>query len=183
MKSNKISRKRDNSRFVIETPLGFPNMGMAYCPGKQFNTANGIVYRNSMEDLLSIVNWRASMIVALLTHTELKTIGGSDLPKSVPAFGMAWLHIPIFKQGCFENRFYSDSLEKYIKKIIELLAQDRKILVVCDNGLERTSVFVGRLLIETGMQPERALKIIGDKKTKNLSKDQIEYLFHKMWRY
>ena len=178
-----IERKIDREEFKIETPIGFPNIGMSYCPGRQTNSNGILTRRNSMEDLLRISQWRASLAIALLEKNELKRIGGYDLPKSVPVFGMEWSHCPVMKKSPLRQNSVSqiDICEKAMKKVLGTLRNERKVIVFCDDGLDRTGTFVCRILVEIGIEPEKALRFIGKNRRTSLSQSQVSYIMGKIW--
>jgi ADP-ribosyl-[dinitrogen reductase] hydrolase len=138
----------------------FPGViGISSCPGmKVFSTLD--LYEDRIDnDLQSIRNWGASTIVSLLEISELAMLGITDLPDKAHSMNLLWLHLPIRNMGLPDETF-EESWRWAGPKLLKLLKEGQRILVHCKEGIGRSGIVAARLLIESGVDPGRAMKTV-----------------------
>ncbi len=143
------------------TPPGTSGqIGMTICPGKKDPAATTEERNRNLErDLDAVAAWGAGVVVSLLEEHEFSLLAVAALPRAVVQHGMHWVHLPI--RDC---RPPDDAFELAWRgvgpQLRRLLRRGGRLLVHCRGGLGRTGTVAARLLIELGMEPERALDAV-----------------------
>lgn len=134
-------------------------IGISSCPGMStFSTLD--LYDDRIDnDLQSIKNWGASVIVTLLEIRELAMLGIADLPGKALAMNLLWLHLPIKNMGLPDSVF-EESWKWAGPRLLELLREGQRVLIHCKEGVGRSGIVAARLLIESGVDPATAMKIV-----------------------
>lgn len=148
--------------FTIDT-VSVPSLsgliGISHCPGMRlFSTLD--LYDDRIEnDLQSIRNWGAAVIVTLLDLRELAMLGVADLPDKVHSMNMNWLHLPIRSMELPDETF-EEEWKSAGPQLLQLLSEGQRLLIHCKEGIGRSGVVAARLLIEAGVAPATALKLV-----------------------
>ena len=134
-------------------------IGISSCPGMNtFSTLD--LYDDRIEnDLQSIKSWGASVIVTLLEMRELALLGVVDLPVRALSMNIFWLHLPIRNMGLPDEAF-EESWKWAGPKLLNLLGEGQRVFIHCKEGIGRSGIVAARLLIESGTDPETAMKIV-----------------------
>lgn len=148
----KIVEVRANENF------GF--IGITFCPGKYDRYAvTGIWERDLQADLDIIEAWNASIVLTLMESDELRMLKVTELGQEVTKRGMHWIHLPIKDFSVPDQQFEARWLEEG-KIIRNRLRAKENILVHCKGGLGRAGMIASRLLVELGMEPVEAIRLV-----------------------
>jgi len=148
----KIAEVRANESF------GF--IGITFCPGKFDRYAvTGIWERDLQADLDIIESWNARIVLTLMEAEELRTLKVTELGQEVTKRGMDWIHLPIRDFSVPDQQFETRWLEEG-KIIRNRLRAKENILVHCKGGLGRAGMIASRLLVELGMEPVDAIRLV-----------------------
>jgi len=144
---------------IAEVAVG-PNagrLGLTICPGKK---DEGSAWNRDLAiDLEAIHAWGASTVVTLIEDHEFRFLGVEAMEGQVRSSGMEWLHLPIMDVSVPDQRFE----EAWKKAGIELhrrLDAGERVLIHCRGGLGRTGLVAGRILVERGIEPAEAIRIV-----------------------
>lgn len=129
-------------------------VGITICPGKK----DGVKWERDLDtDLDAIEEWGASAIVCLLEDHEFDTLHVRDLPAGVASRGMTWFHLPIEDVSTpsseFEVQWADDGAH-----VIKMIREGSRVLIHCRGGLGRSGMIAASLLIESGEDPETAIR-------------------------
>lgn len=147
-----IAEVSPNERFGL--------IGITFCPGKYDRfAATGIWERDLQADLDVIAAWNASIVLTLLEPEELQTLKVAELGHEVTKRGMLWVHLPIRDFSVPDQQFETRWQEEG-KAIRHRLRAGENILVHCKGGLGRAGMIASRLLVELGMEPNEAIRLV-----------------------
>lgn len=147
---------------IIDTVTvpGLPGaIGISSCPGmKMFSTLD--LYDDRIEnDLQSIRSWGASVIVTLLESYEISLLGLTELSDKALSLNLHWIHLPIRNME-LPDKAFEESWQSVGPELLKLLIDGQRILIHCKEGVGRSGVVAARLLIESGVDPETAMKVV-----------------------
>lgn len=134
-------------------------IGISTCPGmKEASTLD--LYEDRVDnDLQNICNWGATVIVTLLEAREISILGITDLPEKALAKNLLWLHLPISSTGLPDTDF-EEKWRWAGARLLHFLQEGQRILIHCKEGIGRSGIVAARLLIESGIDPDTALKVV-----------------------
>jgi ADP-ribosyl-[dinitrogen reductase] hydrolase len=135
-------------------------IGLTLCPGKRDADAlTGPWNRDLGIDVQAIRSWGANAVVCLMEDVELKLLGVEDLPSTIEAAGIRWLHLPIRDVGvpsmAFEMEWTTSGAE-----LKGILLRGGRVLIHCRGGLGRSGMIAARLLFDLGMRPASAIGVV-----------------------
>jgi protein-tyrosine phosphatase len=118
------------------------------------------LYSESLiDDLQSLRDWGASVVVTLLEESELHTLGVRDLGRNVVTLNMIWLHLPVHNMALPDERF--DEKWRLVAPCLgELLQEGKRLIIHCKEGIGRAGLVAVRLLLELGVPVEEAIKLV-----------------------
>ena len=154
-------------------------IGMAACPGwAPRSPLEGSAVRDFEQDMSAIVRWAPHLVLNLLESDELWEYRVGMLPQTLAARGIPYQHLPMAPDGLpdpgFEQRWTLVS-----PGLRDLLRTGGKLLVHCSDGMLRSGLLAGRLLIELGCRPEDALNRVHAARAGALTApEQRAYLLH-----
>jgi len=145
----------DPLRIAEVSPVGALGViGLTLCPGKK-DPAGGWD-RDLAIDVAVISDWRADVVVSLIEAREFEFLGVTDLPNVVEEHGMRWIHLPIVDVSVpnqrFENRWAINGAD-----LRQVVRSGGRVLFHCRGGLGRAGTIAARLLVELGMEPDKAI--------------------------
>lgn len=134
-------------------------IGISSCPGmKPFSTVD--LYADRIEfDLDAIRTWGASVVVTLVELRELSLLGVKDLPDRALSMSLLWLHLPIRNMG-LPDKVFEDSWQWLGPRLVNLLREGQKVLIHCKEGVGRSGIVAVRLLVESGLDPVTAIRLV-----------------------
>jgi protein-tyrosine phosphatase len=166
--SNIEQKMRDSMnnplRIDTITAPGMPGLiGMTICPGKKGPSLHGGLWNRDLKADMEFIRqtWRADVMVTLLEKHEFKMLGIEAMQEfsSEKIKPMQWIHLEITDGGIPDERFEQPWLQVRAQ-LISALANGERVLVHCRGGLGRTGLVVAKLLIETGVSPDEAIKSV-----------------------
>ena len=132
-------------------------IGMATCPGwapRGYTSAGAV--KDFEQDMGAIVRWAPSLVLTLLDHDELWEYRLGLLPQTLAEHSIPWQQFPISPTGipdeAFEVRWRQAS-----PALHDMLRAGSKLLVHCSDGMLRSGLLAGLLLVELGCRPEDAI--------------------------
>lgn len=142
----------------------FGYIGITFCPGKYDRfAATGIWERDLSADLSVIKAWNATIVLTLLEHEEIHSLNVAELEDEVINRQMSWIHLPIKDFSVPDQQFETRWLEEG-KVLRQALRSGENILVHCKGGLGRAGMIAARLLVELGMEPKEAIRLVRHKR-------------------
>jgi len=167
----------------VTIPIYGGIIGMTICPGKKSIGISGVHERDLAMDLEVIKQWGAEILVSLLEDHEYSRVGVADFSRMVPT-GILHLKLPIKDMAtpdeAWEWQWKSDG-----RIIRSVLRRSGKVCIHCIGGLGRTGMIAARLLVEFGVHPDRAIRIVREARPGTIQTDeQEEYIrsFESVWR-
>ena len=150
----------NNPLRIAELPIGNGLIGVTFAPGKyQDAGVTGHHARDLAVDLDCIAGWNAAVVVTLVEAEELDALRINGIGAEVRRRHMAWRHWPIqdylVPDGAFEMAWPARSAQ-----LRSLLACGGRVLIHCKGGLGRAGTIAGRLLVEGGMAPVKAIAAV-----------------------
>jgi len=108
------------------------------------------------DDLETIADWQADVVVTMTEQREMNGAGVGDLGQRLEAAGIEWHHLPVrdFNGLSGDSADVWESLSATLHRHLD---DGRHVLVHCRAGLGRSGMVVMRLLVERGIPPEQAL--------------------------
>jgi ADP-ribosyl-[dinitrogen reductase] hydrolase len=141
---------------VVSAAPGFGRIGITFCPGKHDpNAISGYWDRDLACDLDAIRDWGATAVVTLIEPAELILLRVERLGEEVARRNMRWFHLPITDVSVPDSKFEENWLDAG-HELRSLLRSGRDVLVHCRGGLGRAGTIAARLLVELGVEPDKA---------------------------
>lgn len=138
----------------------YGKIGITFCPGKHDRLAvTGIWARDLDLDLDVIKEWGANLVLTLLEPVELVELKVPNLGEEVQKRGIKWMHLPIADYSVPDDEFENNWLI-YGKEIRQHLCQGKNVLIHCKGGLGRAGTIAARLLVELGIEPKKAIRMV-----------------------
>lgn len=134
-------------------------IGISSCPGMKIFSTLDLYDDRIVNDLQSIRSWGASVIVTLLETYELSILGITDLCDKALALNLHWIHLPIRNME-LPDKAFEESWQSVGPGLLKLLDGGQRIFIHCKEGVGRSGIVAARLLIESGVHPEEAMKIV-----------------------
>ena len=132
-------------------------IGLTYCPGKKDSQVKGGAWvRDLALDVSAIHDWGAEVVMTLLESHEIELLEVQRLSQEVEARGMRWLHLPI-PDGAIPDEAFEARWRENDRHLHATLKRGGRVLVHCRGGLGRSGLVAARLLVESGMTPEKAI--------------------------
>jgi len=119
------------------------------CPGRRYKNWS----RDILLDLESITKANTHILVSVITRKELTEMGLNDFIECVRNIGLESYHIS-FSNGWVPNN--TEEFKQLTTIVVLRLLEGKNIVVHCDSGKGRSVLFVGSILCQLGMPPEKA---------------------------
>lgn len=137
--------------------------------------------RDLSQDLEVIVDMPAVALVSLIETHEFDLLGVTDLPGATRAAGLHWYHLPI-KDVSIPTPEFEEVWCRVNADLHATLRQGENIVIHCRGGLGRTGLVACRLLVEQGMAPREALKLVREARPGAVeTREQEHYIFETQW--
>ena len=134
--------------------FGGATLGMSQCPGRRFP---GEPPRELSHDLQTIEQWGASTLLSLVETDEFAPMGVPDFADTVARSRLVWLHVPIADMRT-PSAVTLAAWQQQRGTLRAALERGDKVLVHCAFGLGRTGMLMARLLIDSGLAPDDAIR-------------------------
>lgn len=134
-------------------------IGISSCPGMKTLSTVDIYEERMSSDLESIRKWGATVVLTLVELRELALLGVSDLPDRALSMSLLWLHLPIRNMG-LPDEVFEESWKWIGPRLLNLLKDGKRILIHCKEGIGRSGIVAARLLIESGIDHQTALRAV-----------------------
>jgi ADP-ribosylglycohydrolase len=143
----------------VEIPSSKGLIGMTICPGKKdVDSYSGDHDRDLGADLAVIESWGAEILVSLIQPQEYALLGVESMPDRIPA-GMLHLLLPIPDYST-PDAWWEKQWIKERRYIHAVLRRGGKVCIHCKGGLGRSGLVAARILVESGIHPSAAIKIV-----------------------
>lgn len=145
---------------MVIAEVSLPNggfLGLTTCPGKK--DASRHWDRDLAIDIQEITDWGASSVITLIEGHEFRLLGIELLGESVVEAGLHWWHLPIRDVDVPDAQF-ERQWETVGPEVHASLSSSEKILIHCRGGLGRTGLLAGRILVEQGVEPLKAIATV-----------------------
>ena len=160
----------------VRVAPGMGRVGLTLCPGKQQRgAATGAWARDLAADLDAIAEWGAVAVVTLLEPAEMKRLGVEQLKVEVEARGMEWWHVPIKDGGVIDIEQASPWGVICDYHLLPVLRDGFDVLVHCKGGLGRAGTMAGDLLVQLGVDAERAVELVREARPGAIENQEQEY--------
>jgi len=134
-------------------------IGMTSCPGRQDDFFFEPSTQRLEADIRTIAAWGASVLVTLMEEVELGILQIPDLPRTVADYGLRWIHLPI-RNRTLPGKDFEQIWSVVGGELRDILGRGGKIVIHCQEGVGRTGLVAARLLIEMGVEPDRAMSLV-----------------------
>lgn len=108
-------------------------------------------------DLHLISAWAPGLVISMTTLAELVAVGAGELGCDIHRRACRWAHLPVADFSAPSTEI-SDRWPEVSAAACHALSGGGRVLVHCRGGCGRSGMVVLRLMIESGEQPEQALK-------------------------
>ena len=141
--------------------LAIPRGGriaMTHCPGRNTVDARGRQWQRILsDDLAAIQSANISTVVSLISLSEMKKLGVSDLPAQVMQHKLQWLQLAIEDFGTPDLNPL-ENWQQIKESVLFALARRETVLLHCAAGLGRTGMMAACLLVACGQTPASAIE-------------------------
>ena len=134
-------------------------IGMTFCPGKKDLDQGGFWNRDLATDLEVIKDWDCWALVTLLEPHEFPMLQVSPLPGMALKLGMAWHLLPI-RDVSVPDDLFEELWEESGWRLRQILTEGGRVVLHCRGGIGRTGTIAARLLVEFGISPAEAIRMI-----------------------
>jgi len=150
---------RPNTIDTVPVPGSVGCMGLVACPGTRIDEIVGGSRKVLHADIRELEDWGANGVVCLIEPHELKMHKVEELPALVREAGMWWKHLPIIDMD-IPNQEFENAWAMEGQRIRHALRIGERVIIHCYAGLGRTGMIAARILVEMGIEPEAAIRVV-----------------------
>ncbi|HUF56472.1 MAG TPA: hypothetical protein VMM55_07920 [Thermohalobaculum sp.] len=133
-------------------------IGLARLPGLR----DGRFRWDLLEDELDrVAEWGATAILCLIENDEIPDLDPERMLFETRRRDIGFLHLPI-PEGTVPGAAFDTAWEGLRGRLIRAVGKCQRPLVLCSDGRGRCSMIAARLLIDSGMQVEAAIRALRD---------------------
>ena len=161
---------------TVPVPGSVGCMGLVACPGVRVEQGAAGNRRALQADLKEITDWGANGMLCLVEPHELRMNRVEDLPRLVQEAGLWWRHLPIIDMD-IPSQDFEDAWAVEGERIRHALRIGERVAIHCYAGLGRTGMIGARILIEMGVDPQRAIAAVRhDNRRRIQTRGQSEFV-------
>jgi protein-tyrosine phosphatase len=134
---------------IATLTLGQARLGISPLPGRSGDLT---------ADIAMIADWGASLVVSMTGQPEMDAHGARGLSARLVGAGIAHRHFPIPDFGTPERT--DERWPALSRDLHQRLDAGEAVLLHCLGGKGRSGLVALRLLVERGMEPRAALRLI-----------------------
>jgi len=149
--SHPLNIKYMDLSFFNARQLG--TFGITMCPGRKIKLWS----RDIFLDLQTLQQAKCHTLVSCITRKELAEMGLTDYMDCVRNTGMESFQISI------SNNWLPNSTEDFVqltRMIAIRLLEGKNVVVHCDTGQNRSSLFVGSVMVQLGLPAEKTKQVL-----------------------
>ncbi|MES9961125.1 MAG: dual specificity protein phosphatase family protein [Sedimenticola sp.] len=148
----------ENGSHLIFTP----------CPGTK-----GVDIQTSVQQLKQA---GAEAVITMMPEDEMNRFNAATLPQVCQQQSLEWFHMPVEDDSAPASDFH-DAWEREKAKIHQLLDQKGDLVIHCRGGSGRTGLMATILLLERGVELEKAVPMVKTLRPNSLKvPSHLEYL-------
>jgi len=144
---------------TISVPATVGCLGLVACPGVRVHQTTGVNRKHLLADIEALQRWGATGVVSFIEAHEFRMNNVEDIPNLLKDAGIWWLHLPIIDMEITDQKF-EDEWAVEGERIRHALRIGERVALHCYAGLGRTGMMGARLLVEMGMNNERAISAV-----------------------
>lgn len=144
---------------TVPVPGSVGCMGLVACPGVRIDRPPSGNKKMLDADLQEIIDWGANGVLCLVEPHELVLNKVEALPAAVQDAGMWWKHLPIIDMD-IPNQEFENVWAVEGERIRHALRIGERVAIHCYAGLGRTGMMAARILVEFGVEPEQAIRLV-----------------------
>ena len=142
------------------TAPGGGRIGLVHCPGTSaFGLLPGDTHALLDADLVTVRQWGAEALVTLLEPHEMTLLGIEAIGERAGVMGMQWWHLPI-TDCCAPAASFESHWHDAGPALHGILDGGGRLVLHCRAGLGRSGTIAARLLIERGLDADRAVTAV-----------------------
>jgi ADP-ribosylglycohydrolase/protein-tyrosine phosphatase len=140
----------------VEVPTTTGKIGITFCPGRITQDSRSGPWKRDLDlDLAAIRDWGAGILVSLIEPHEYESQGVADMSRRMPK-EIEHIKLPIEDVSIPDAR-WEEAWKAEGPKIRKLLREGGRVCIHCRGGLGRSGTIAARLLVEFGMDPDKAI--------------------------
>lgn len=160
-------RPTPNPIDTVPVPGSVGCMGLVACPGVRVGSPPTGNKKLLEIDLQEIFDWGANGVLCLVEPHELVLNRVEALPMAVQEAGIWWKHLPIVDMG-IPNQGFEDVWAIEGERIRHALRIGERVIIHCYAGLGRTGMMAARILVEFGVEPEKAIRMVREENRRRI---------------
>jgi protein-tyrosine phosphatase len=125
------------------------SLGICMCPGRKYKEWS----RDIFLDLQALVQAKCHTLISVITRKELSEMGLNDFIDCVRNIGLESYQISIATNWLPNS---VDDFKQLSSIAVSRLIEGKNVIIHCDSGKSRSSLFAGSILVQLGLTPEKA---------------------------
>jgi ankyrin repeat protein len=149
--SHPLTIKYMDLSFFNARQLG--TLGITMCPGRKIKLWS----RDIFLDLQALQQAKCNTLVSCITRKELTEMGLTDYVDCVRNANIEAFQISIANNWIPNS---TDDFLQLVRMIAIRLLEGKNVVVHCDNGTNRSSLFIGSVMVQLGLPAEKAKQVL-----------------------
>ncbi len=122
---------------------------------------------------LIFISRSASILLTLMQIEELELLNIDKIGRKAEKHGLEWLHAPI-QDFSVPDDVFMEKWPRYSSHIRDILNTGENIVIHCWGGYGRTGTAAAILLIDMGLSPSDAVKLVRQTRRGTIETDEQE---------